>query len=218
MWAYVTRRFHQLLANLTITIAQAEDGETKHAGVRACLNRHYWGSSSETNNSMLIGSWGKKTRRRPSRDIDVLFLLPPSVYHQFQQRTGNRQSQLLQEVKDVLARTYSQTSIRGDGQVVMVPFNTIAVEVSPGFRCDDGSIIICDTNDGGRYKTSTSEAEASDFAVSDACWNGNTRALARMMKTVERDGERAAEIVPFGALSRRVPTGLAIQSPRCFLV
>src|SRR5262249_12153879 len=66
--------------------------------------------------------------------------------------------------------------------VVVVPFNTISVEVSPGFRCEDGSIIICDTNDGGRYKTSTSEAEASDLTASDARWNGNTRALARLMK------------------------------------
>jgi hypothetical protein len=186
MWIYVRARFNRLLANLTITAAQSEDGETKEAGVRACLNRHYWGLSSETNNSLLIGSWGKKTRRRPSRDIDILFLLPPSVYRQFEQRTGNRQSQLLQEVKDVLARTYSQTSIRGDGQVVVVPFNTIMVEVSPGFRCQDGSVIICDTNDGGRYKTSTSEAEASDLAASDARWNG----------TVERDGKRATKIVP----------------------
>ena len=44
------------------------------------------------------------------------------------------------------------------------------------------SIIICDTNDGGRYKPSTSEAEAIDLATSDAQWCGNTRALVRMMK------------------------------------
>jgi hypothetical protein len=131
---------------------------------------------------MLIGSWGKQTRRRPTSDVDILFLLPAAVYHRFQERSGNRQSQLLQEVRDVVAETYSQTRIRGDGQVVVVPFNTIPVEVSPGFRCQDGGIIVCDANDGGRYKRSTAEAEASDLAASDARWNGNTRALARMMK------------------------------------
>jgi hypothetical protein len=181
-WCYVRQRFNQFLANLNITVAQAEDGETKHAGVRACLNRRYWNSSSETDNSMLIGSWGKLTRRRPSSDVDILFLLPAAEYHRFDKRSGNRQSQLLQEIRDVLAQTYSQTRIRGDGQVVVVPFNTIPVEVSPGFRCQDGSIIVCDTNDGGRYITSTAEAEARDLAASDARSNGNTRALARMMK------------------------------------
>jgi hypothetical protein len=181
-WHYVRGRFSQLLETLKITFVQAQDGETKHGGVRACLNRHYWGTSSATDNSMLIGSWGKQTRRSSSNDIDVLFLLPPTVYHRFEQRSGNRQSQLLQEIKDVLVGTYPQTKMRGDGQVVVVPFNTIPIEVSPGFRCQDGSIIVCDANNGGRYIGSTAEAETRKLATSDARWNGNTRALVRMMK------------------------------------
>jgi len=186
-WHFVRRRFTKLIENLAITESQRIDGETKHAGVRACLNRAYWGHSSETANSMLIGSWGKLTRVRPSQDIDILFLLPPSVYHQYQGRYGNRQSQLLQEVKNILAATYSQTTMRGDGQVVVIPFNTIPVEVSPGFRCGDGSIIVCDTHNQGRYITSTAEAEAADLAASNSRWNGNTRALARMIKQWQRE-------------------------------
>lgn len=186
-WVYVERRFSRFLDNITITTAQADDGQTKQAGVRACLNRHYWGSSSETANSLLIGSWGKQTRVRPSRDIDLLFLLPPHVYHQYQGRTGNRQSQLLQEVKGVLTATYSQTTMRGDGQVVLIPFNTIPIEVAPGFRCDDGSIIVCDANNGGRYTTSTAEAEAADLSAADTAYSGNVRALARMMKHWQRE-------------------------------
>jgi len=181
-WQYVRQRFAQILANITILSTQREDGERKHAGVRACLNRSYWGTSSETANSMLIGSWGKNTRGRPSRDIDILFLLPPAVYYRFQERSGNRQSQLLQEVKGVLAQTYSQTTMRGDGQVVSIPFNTIPVEVAIGFRFTDGSIRVCDTNGGGKYSISTAEAEVADLDLSDRKWNGNTCALVRMAK------------------------------------
>ncbi|HEY4914134.1 MAG TPA: nucleotidyltransferase, partial [Candidatus Dormibacteraeota bacterium] len=140
MWFFVTRRFTRLLAELTITDWQREDGQTKQAGVRLCLNRYYWGVGSETANSMLIGSWGKNTRLRPPRDVDILFLLPATVHARFQERDGNRQSQLLQEVKEVLAQTYTQTTMRGDGQVVLIPFNSTPVEVAPGFRCRDGSI------------------------------------------------------------------------------
>jgi hypothetical protein len=186
-WQFVTRRFTQLLDNLAITPQQLADGSTKQAGIRACLNRHYWNTSSDTANSMLIGSWGKNTRGRPSRDIDVLFLLPAPVYYRFQERSWNRHSQLLQELKDVLANTYSQTTMRGDGQVVMVPFNTTPIEIAPGFRCTDGSIIVCDTNGGGRYKASTAEAELADLNASDIRWNGNTRALARLMKRWQRE-------------------------------
>jgi hypothetical protein len=186
-WQYVRGRFRGFISNLAITPAQREDGETKQAGVRACLNRHYYGHSSETANSLLIGSWGKATRVRPSRDVDIIFLLPGSVYWQYQTRTGNRQSALLQEVKSALLGTYSQTSMRGDGQVVVIPFNQTPVEVAPGFRCTNGSIIVCDTNNGGRYITSTAEAEQADLAASDTYCIGNTRALARMMKQWQRE-------------------------------
>jgi hypothetical protein len=159
----------------------------KHSGIRACLNRRYWNTNSETANSVLIGSWGKSTRVRPPRDIDILFLLPPQVYWQYQSRVGNRQSALLQEIRNVLVETYSQTKLRADGQVVLVPFNTIEVEVAPGFRCDNGTILVCDTNEGGRYKTSTAEFELADLNVSDAAYRGNTRALVRMMKQWQRE-------------------------------
>ncbi|MGH7120902.1 MAG: SMODS domain-containing nucleotidyltransferase [Acetobacteraceae bacterium] len=187
MWIYLRRRFGALLGDMQISDWQRQDANTKQAGVRACLNRYYWKLSSETENSMLIGSWGKLTQVRPSHDIDVLFLLPNEIYHRFEQRSGNQQSQMLQEIKTILAATYSQTTMRGDGQVVMVPFNTMPVEVVPGFRCSDNSIIVCDTNDGGRYKISTAEAEARELAASDAFCNGNTRALARLMKRWARE-------------------------------
>jgi Second Messenger Oligonucleotide or Dinucleotide Synthetase domain len=185
-WLYVRKRFADFLHTITLTTEQFNDGNTKQAGVRSCLNRHYYGISNENANSLLIGSWGKDTRiggsYRPAPDVDILFLLPGHLYHRFAQRIGNRQSALLQEVKDVLSVTYSQTTMRGDGQGVIVPFSTTAVEVAPGFRCTDGSIITCDTNNGGNYKTSTAEAEAFALQISDQRSNSNTRALVRMLK------------------------------------
>jgi hypothetical protein len=186
-WVYVTGRFQRILSNLAVTASQQEDAQTKRAGVTACLNRRYWSHSSETLNGIPIGSWGKSTHVAPPRDVDLLFLLPEQIYWRFQSRTGNRQSQLLQEVKDVLAITFRRTSMRGDGQVVIVPFDSVTVEVAPGFRCSDGSVIVCDTNNNGRYMTSTAEAEAAALTWSDMMWNGNTRALIRMAKSWQRE-------------------------------
>lgn len=155
--------------------------------MRASLNRHYWlGATEPDANGYLIGSWGKDTRVRPSRDVDLLFLLPSAVYWRFEARTGNRQSQLLQEVKGVLACTYSRTSLRGDGQVVVVPFEDIPVEVSVEFRCQDGNIIVCDTNDEGRYRISTAAAEFASLSATDSSYGGKARALARMLKCWQR--------------------------------
>ncbi len=178
----VAQRFNSFLSNIQLTEAQVDDGTTKHTGVRTCLNNHYWNSASGTANSSLVGSWGKKTRVRPTRDIDVLFELPASVYERFNNKSGNKQSQLLQEVKGVLDGCYTATTMRGDGQVVIIPFATQAVEVAPAFSLTNGQYYICDTNNGGSWKTIDPVAELNSLSDSDKLCNSNTRALIRMMK------------------------------------
>jgi len=193
-WRYVSARFGKFLSNIAPTAKQNSDGRAQQAAVISCLNRQYWDISSDSANAALIGSWGKDTRTRAPRDADILFLLPNSEYWRFQERNGNRQSQLLQDVKLTLVDRYPRTDLRGDGQVVMVPF-TPPIEVVPAFRCKDGSIIICDANGGGRYKTSTSEAEIADLNRWDAHCNGAVRALVRMIKTWQR--EKSVDIKSF---------------------
>ena len=51
------------------------------------------------------------------RPLWLYFLLPPHVYGRFQGHLWNRQSALLQEVKNVLSDTYPNTDMSGDGQV-----------------------------------------------------------------------------------------------------
>ena len=174
-------RFEKFLAALMLTSDQQSDGSTKHTGVRQCLDAHYYGSYYE-GNGFLVGSWGKSTEIRPPRDIDIMFALPKEVYDRFQTRPGNKQSQLLQEVKAVLQRTYQNTEMRGDGQVVVVPFVSYAVEVAPAFFLQNGQYFICDTNAGGSYKTVDPKAEIANVKQSNDTTNGNTRDLIRMMK------------------------------------
>lgn len=181
-WLNVVPRFRALLDTIAISEETARDGEASLDRITATLNRHFWGHNDKVLNRIVGGSWGKQTRVRPTRDIDMLFLLPAPVFHQFQARSGNRQSQLLQHVKAVLAQTYTRTELRGDGQVVMVKMDHIVVEVVPAFRCDDGSLIICDANAGGRWKACTPEAEINDLAAAEARTGGTARHLARLAK------------------------------------
>jgi hypothetical protein len=187
----VSDRFKRFLENLTLTTKQREDGQTKHRAVRACLNAHYWNSSSETANSMLVGSWGKNTEKRPPRDIDVLFVLPDSVKKRLDDLAWgtNKQSYLLQEVKRVLAASYPNTDIRGDGQVVVVPFVSYRVELAPAFPDKGllfgettGKYIICNTHDGGSWKRTDPVAEIAHVKSSNDATSGDTRNLVRMMK------------------------------------
>lgn len=182
MWIAVRQRFEQFHRNLGLTPPQQQDGLTKYYGVVSCLNRRYYGSASETDHSFAIGSWGKNTAIRPPRDVDLYFLLPTDVYQRFQGHVWNRQSALLQEVKGVLADTYPDTDMSGDGQVVVVRFETYSVEVVPAFQLANGRYWICNTHDGGAYKETDPWTEVNHIETVDQATNRNLRPLIRMLK------------------------------------
>ena len=182
-WIAVRQRFSQFNQGLSLTSLQSFDGYLKRQGVIKRLNQYYYGTESGDENSFLIGSWGKETATRPPRDVDVYFLLPPSVYYRYQNRIGNRQTALLQEVKGVLTSTYPNTEMKGDGQVVMVRFNTYNVEVVPAFLLQSGCHWICNTADGGSYKLTAPHEERTQIEQVDAANNGNLRPLIRMLKS-----------------------------------
>jgi tRNA nucleotidyltransferase (CCA-adding enzyme) len=155
----VRPRFTQFNNELTLTPLQQADGMTKSGGVVGCLNRNYYECDSHTDHGLFIGSWGKNTAGRPPRDVDLYFVLPAEVYHRFQRHVWNRQSALLREVKSVIAETYPDTDMSGDGQIVLVRFESYNVEVVPAFPLMNGHYWICDTSNGGRYKETNPWAE-----------------------------------------------------------
>jgi hypothetical protein len=182
-WIAVRQRFEQFHSNLSLTLAQTFDGNTKRRGVINCLNQHYYGQPSGDEHSLLIGSWGKGTATRPPRDVDVYFILPYEDYLRFEERAGNRQSALLQEVKNVLSVPYPSTEMRGDRHVVMVGFGSYNVEVVPAILLTDGRYWICDTANQGNYKLADPRAESKYIEQVDAANNRNLRPLIRMLKS-----------------------------------
>ena len=181
-WIAVRPRFTQFNNELFLTPLQQADGITKSGGVVGCLNRHYYGSDSRSDHRFFIGSSGKNTAGRPPRDVDLYFLLPVEVYHRFQGHMWNRQSALLQEVKDVIAETYPDTDMSGDGQIVLVRFGSYSVEVVPAFLLTNGNYWVCDTSNSGRYKETNPWAEVNYIEGVDQATNRNLRPLIRMTK------------------------------------
>ena len=184
MWIAVTDRFKGFHSNLLLTQPQRDDAARKRCGVVSCLNSHYYAENPEETHSFLVGSWGKDTMSRPPRDVDLYYLLPPSVYHRFESNTGNRQSALLQEVRGVLGGKYWNTTIKGDTHIVLVAFESYAVEVVPSFETTTkGIYLICDSADGGCYKNTAPGDEIARVRNVDQACASNLRPLIRMMKT-----------------------------------
>jgi hypothetical protein len=177
-------RFTRFLNNTRLNDAQLEEARQRTEAVAKKLHeRLYPNTSYAGSTKMLIGSHGKKTRVKPPRDIDVLFLMPNAEYSRYDNYSGNGQSALLQNVRSILAERYPNTDIRGDRQVVVVSFGSgHAVEVLPAWKATTGKYLTADSKGGGRWRVSDYKAEVANLDQSDLASNKNTRKLIRMMK------------------------------------
>lgn len=131
-----------------------------------------------------IGSVAKQTAVLPVGDVDVVFKIPSATWLQYQQYSGNGQSALLQRVRGRLQETYPNTTIRGDGPVVKILFQSgHYVEVVPGFQSTQSSkLFVPQTTNGGRWAFADYDAEIAAIRTSDAASNGQTRRLIKMVK------------------------------------
>lgn len=178
----VSKRFDTFLSKIKLTDVQKTAGQRSRESAVKAVNFHYYASSNGTANSKFVGSWGKYTRLRPPRDVDVLYVLPWSVHTRFEKRQGNKQSQILQEVKSILYSAFPSTAVKGSGPIVSVPFSSYNVELIPSFKFQDGTYWICRTNNGGFYEKAAYDAEATAIQYSNDLTSGMTRNLIRMMK------------------------------------
>src|SRR5205807_7617578 len=88
---------------------------TRYKAITRRLNTDYWNTSSDTAHSLYVGSYGRNTAINGFSDLDMLIQLSYDTYKQYHGHAGNGQSALLQAVRNLIAKTYSTTTIRGDG-------------------------------------------------------------------------------------------------------
>lgn len=136
----------------SLKVDNTDDIDKKFKSITKRLNKSFWDSESEEEHGYKVGSLGRNTAIKGVSDMDMLFVLPDSLYTQYNNYEGNGQSALLQCVKNEIKIRYPNTIVRGDGQVVVVSFSNYEVEVCPVFEEDDGSYTYPDSNNGGKWK------------------------------------------------------------------
>ncbi|MEO5358285.1 MAG: nucleotidyltransferase [Nitrospirae bacterium YQR-1] len=147
------------------------------------LNKDFWNNVSETSHSLYVGSFGRDTAIHGFSDLDMIFQLPSKIYKRFNNYSNNGQSALLQEVKNSILKTYPNTDIGGDGQVVVISFtNGIQFEVVPAFINDVGSYTYPDSNNGGKWKITNPKPEINEIDKIDKMYHLNLKRLCRMMR------------------------------------
>lgn len=138
----------------SIHMDSTEEYDSTVKSVAKVRNRHYYGSDSEADHMLVVGSVGRGTAVSGTSDLDLLYQLPHSEYSRFSSYKGNGQSALLQAVKEVLLSRWSKTSVKGDGQAVVIAFTDrkFSIDLVPAFEQADGSFKYPDSNNGGSWK------------------------------------------------------------------
>jgi hypothetical protein len=183
MWNYVIPHFTTFLQELLLSDDDRKDADGKAERVaRSLFNRYYPNQTFNSNCYLKVGSYGRGTAGSPCTDVDMLFILPDEDCGRISKVLGNEQSYLLREVKDALAVTFPRTSLRADGQVILAPFDTYAVEVVPAFRLPDGRFLTANTADGGSWKVSNPVAEYKHLHDADLASDRKATHLTLMAK------------------------------------
>lgn len=146
--------------------------------VTAAVNKEFLNSSSKTQNSIYVGSYGRGTAIDTS-DLDILIALPENEYLRYDAAKGNGQSRLLQAVRQAILTAYPRSDIRADGQVVKISFSDgIRFEILPAFKNTDwygnwdGTYKYPDSNMGGNWRSTNPKAEQVAMKTKNTNSNG----------------------------------------------
>jgi hypothetical protein len=174
----VSDTFSQFLSNLAIT--NSEDISYRYGEITAALNKQFRDTESKTDNTLQVGSFGRRTGIDGISDLDMLYVMPKTKWGEYDKAGG--QLKLLQDAKDAILRRYPKTKVRVDRLVVTVTYFNFHVEVQPVFEQDDRSYKYPDTKSGGSWKITKPRAEMEELARMDGVKNSNLRRLCKMVR------------------------------------
>lgn len=169
--------FDKIFDNLKIS--NKEEIRNRRDEITKALNREFRDSDSESDNRLMVGSWGRCTAINGVSDLDFLYILPSRLYDEFHVSGGTRK--VLSKVKRGIATHYSQTHIRVDRLVVVVKFSNYKFEVQPVFEQDDGSFSYPDTYSDS-WKTTKPRDEIKAISNLDEISMGNARKICKLAR------------------------------------
>ena len=179
----ISDKFNTFCSNLRMSSNMVEDIRYRYRRITKQLNQDFRDITNDTLYSLYVGSYGRGTAIHVS-DIDMLYILPWTYYFTYNSYSSNGQSALLQAVKESIKKTYPNTYICGDGQVVKVAFTDgVVFEVVPCFEYSDGSgFVYPDTHNGGSWKTTNPRPEINEINALNNTTNKNLKRLCRMIR------------------------------------
>ncbi|WP_268225328.1 SMODS domain-containing nucleotidyltransferase [Sinomicrobium oceani] len=178
----VSENFKKFCDDLKISTEKRSTISTRYNSICKRLNKDFWDMDT-THGGRYVGSFGRHTANDWVSDIDMIFEMPTSLKSTYDNYIGNGQSAFLQAVKNSIAKTYWNTSLKGDGQIIQVTFSdNMTMELLPVFKNNDDTYTYADSNSGGSWKITNPVPEINVINTGDILTNYNLKRLCRMVR------------------------------------
>ena len=177
---------------LTLTSTQQQDAKTKYSNICKTLHNYYYTQKYNGSTKFLFGSYKKKINIRPMnkmQDVDVLFKIPKEIFEKFDKYESNGQSSLLQEIRNILNKTFTTTDkICGWGKVVLVKTidGTHNIEVLPAYELEDKIFKIPNSENDGKWEIFDPREDINKFQDSNKQVDGLVKIVTKMLKSWKR--------------------------------
>ncbi|MFQ2879620.1 nucleotide-binding domain-containing protein [Mycobacterium sp. MS3] len=169
--------FEGLLTNLQVdnagTIGTRRDEITK------VLNNEFRNLDSSKDHQLMVGSYGRFTAIRGISDLDMLYVLPSSIWDKYEGEDGP--SEVLSRTRAAIQARYPTSSVKVDSPVVAVTFQNFMFEVQPVFEQADGSFKYPHTKSKS-WKVTKPREEINETRDYDSITNRNFRKLCKMAR------------------------------------
>lgn len=175
----IAKDFEKFIENLAIS--NKDTISSRYGEITKTLNKNFRNTDSETDNCLQVGSFGRKTAINGISDLDMLYIMPKSLWGKYND-AQNGQYKLLSDVKEAILTRYPRTQVSVGGLVVCVTFSNYYIEVQPVFEQDDGSFKYPDTSNGGSWKITKPRDEIKEISKADSEKNKNLRRLCKMVR------------------------------------
>lgn len=174
----VADMFSGFVQNLTIT--NRDIISQRYGELTSALNQHFRDTDSETDNSLQVGSFGRRTAINGISDLDMLYIMPKRKWGDYDKDGGQRK--LLEDARDAIRERFSDIEVRVDRLVVTVTYTDFRFEVQPVFEQEDQSYKFPDTKGDGSWRITRPREEMDAIAKMDTEKNGNLRNLCKMAR------------------------------------
>lgn len=183
----VADRFQAFIQNLQIDLASETIIASWFSQITARLNQDFRGINSAVQNSRYVGSYGRGTAIKGTKDIDIAFELPPALFAEFDRLSENGPGKLLEVVGQSLTQVSPAAKIGPDERTIIIMTPEFELEVLPVFRQDDESYLYPHASYGGRWRPARLLAEIEAIEAKDKKHHGKVRNLAKMMGAWHRE-------------------------------